>query len=299
MRKRGIMADLKYLLFLGCTIPYRVSSYEVSARKVLPKLGVEIVEMPDFNCCGLPVDPVNHDMTLALSARNLCLAEQQNLNIATLCTGCATTLRKTNKILKEDKKLREIVNGYLNGIGMEFKGTIEVKHLVQMLKEDVGLDKIKDTVQKPLTGLKVAEHCGCHLLRPAKYSGFDDAEDPHVLKELVELTGAKCLDYADEAECCGYTVVAIDEKVSLSLAREKLHHIKEAGAQAMITVCPSCHLMFDMQQSRIERAFGESLSLPVLHYTQLLGLAMGFNPEELALKELRVDPSRVIEALKA
>jgi len=293
------MADLKYLLFLGCTIPYRVSSYEVSARKVFPKLGVELVEMPDFNCCGLPVDPVNHDMTLALSARNLCLAEQQNLNIVTLCTGCATTLRKTNKMLKEDKKLKETVNGYLKGIGMEFKGTIEVKHLVQMLKEDVGLEKIKSTIQKPLTGLKVAEHCGCHLLRPSKYSRFDDAEDPHVLKELIELTGTNCLDYADEAECCGYTVVAIDEKVSLQLAREKLRHIKEVGAQAMITVCPSCHLMFDIQQSRIERAFGENFNLPVLHYTQLLGLAMGFNPEELALKELRVDPSKIIEAFKA
>jgi len=289
------MADLKYLLFLGCTIPYRVSSYEVSARKVFLKLGVELVEMPDFNCCGLPVDPVNHDLTLALSARNLCLAELQNLNIVTLCTGCATTLRKTNKMLKEDKKLRETVNGYLKGIGMEFKGTTEVKHLVQMLKEDVGLEKIKGAVEKPLTGLKVAEHCGCHLLRPKEYSGFDNAEDPHVLKELVRLTGAKCLDYADEAECCGYTVVAIDEKVSLQLAREKLRHIKEAGAQAMITVCPSCHLMFDMQQSRIERAFGETFNLPVLHYTQLLGLAMGFSPEELALKELRVDPLKILE----
>jgi len=293
------MTDLKYLIFLGCTIPYRVSSYEISARKVFSKLGVELVEMPDFNCCGLPVDPANHEMMLALAARNLCLAEQKNINIVTLCTGCATTLRKTNKMLKEDKKLRETINGYLKGVGMEFKGTIEVKHLVQMLKEDVGLEKIKDTVQKPLTGLEVAEHCGCHLLRPSKYSGFDDAEDPHALKELVELTGARCLDYADEAECCGYTVVAIDEKVSLSLAREKLHHIKEAGAQAMITVCPSCHLMFDMQQARIERAFHESFNLPVLHYTQLLGLAMGISPEELALKELRVDPSRIIEVLKA
>lgn len=292
------MSELKYLLFLGCTIPYRVLSYEVSARKVFPKLGIEIVEMSDFNCCGLPVDPVNHDLMLVLSARNLCLAEQQNLNIVTLCTGCATTLRKTNKMLKEDKGLRETVNKHLKEIGMEFKGTIEAKHLVQMLKEDVGLEKIKDTIEKPLTGLKAAEHCGCHLLRPMKYSGFDDVEDPHVLKELIELTGAKCLDYADESECCGYTVVAIDEKVSLQLAMEKMCHIKEVGAQVIITVCPSCHLMFDMQQSRIERAFGETFNLPVLHYTQLLGLAMGFSPEELALKDLRVDPSRVIVGLR-
>jgi heterodisulfide reductase subunit B len=266
---------------------------------VLSKLGVELVEMPDFNCCGLPVDPANHEITLVLAARNLCLAEQKNLNIVTLCTGCATTLRKTNKMLKEDKNLKERINGYLKQIGMEFKGTIEVKHLVQMLKEDVGLEKIKDAIQKPLNGLKVAEHCGCHLLRPIEVSGWDDAEDPCVLKELVELTGAKSLDYADEQECCGYTVVAIDEKVSLSLAREKLCHLKDVGAQAMITVCPSCHLMFDMQQTRLERAFGENFSLPVLHYTQLLGLAMGINPDELALEELRVDATKIIEVMKA
>jgi heterodisulfide reductase subunit B len=285
----------RFLLFLGCTIPYRVASYEVSARKVLPKLGIELVEMPDFNCCGLTLDPANHETTLALSARNLCIAEQLNLPIVTLCTGCATTLRKTNKLLKEDKKIRETVNSYLKAVGMEFKGTTEAKHLVQMLKEDVGYVKIKDTIQKPLTGLTVAEHSGCHLLRPAKISGYDDPENPHVLKELIELTGATCLDYADESECCGYTVVAIDEKVSLALAHEKLHHIKAVGAQAMVTVCPSCHLMFDMQQTRIERAFNETFNLPVLHYTQLLGLAMGFKPEELALNELRVNPTPLLQ----
>lgn len=285
----------KYLMFLGCTIPYREASYEISTRKVMPKLGVELVEMPDFNCCGLPVDPANHELTLALSARNLCIAEQQNLPIVTLCTGCATTLRKTNRLLKENKGLRETVNSYLKAIGMEFKGTTEAKHLVQMLKEDVGYDKIKGTIQKPLTGLTVAEHLGCHLLRPTKISGYDDPDNPHVLKELIELTGATCLDYIDEAECCGYTVVAIDEKVSLALAHEKLHHIKAVGAQAMITVCPSCHLMFDMQQTRIERAFNENFNLPVLHYTQLLGLAMGFTPEELALKELRVNPTPTLQ----
>ncbi len=283
----------KFLMFLGCTIPYRVASYEVSARKVLPKLGIELVEMSDFNCCGLPVDPANHETTLALSARNLCIAEQMKLPIVTLCTGCATTLRKTNKLLKEDKELRETVNSYLKAIDMEFKGTTEAKHLVQMLKEDVGYDKIKSTIQKPLTGLTVAEHSGCHLLRPTKVAGYDDPENPQTLKDLIELTGATCLDYIDEPECCGYTVVAIDEKVSLALAHEKLHHIKDVGAQAMVTVCPSCHLMFDMQQARIEKVFNETFKLPVLHYTQLLGLAMGFTPDELALKELRVDASKI------
>jgi len=291
------LAQLRYAFFLGCTIPYREVSYETSARKVFDKLGIELVEMPDANCCGLPVDPANHEMMLALSARNLCLAEQQNLNIITLCTGCATTLRKTNKMLKTDKKMKDEINGILKQIGMEFKGTIEIKHMVQALKEDLGFEKIKNVVQKPLTSLKVAEHIGCHLLRPVKYMGWDNPEEPQTLKDLIELTGAQCLDYLDEAECCGYTVIAIDDKVALQLTREKLNHIKEVGAQALITVCPSCHLMFDVNQSRIERAFNETYNLPVLHYTQLLGLAMGMSPDELAIKELRVDPSKLLQAL--
>ncbi len=292
------MSDLRYLFFIGCTIPYRVTNYEVSARKTFAKLGIELVEMSDFNCCGLPVDPASHEMMMVLAARNLCLAEQQGLDIITLCTGCAGTLRKVNRALKEEKELRSRVNEYLSKVGMEFKGTIEAKHFIHVLKEDVGFDRIKDSIRKPLAGLKVAEHCGCHLLRPTKIFGWDDPENPEVLKGLIELTGAECLDYMDEPECCGYTIIAIDDKVALQLTREKLQHIKMAGAQAMVTVCPSCHLMFDMQQSRIERAFNEKFELPVLHFPQLLGLAMGLGPDELALGDLRVSPSKILEALK-
>jgi len=291
------MAELKYLLFLGCAIPYRVSAYEISTRKVAEKLGIELVDMPEYNCCGLPMDPVSHDIMLALAARNLCVAEKQGLNIMTLCPGCAGTLRKVNKMLKEDKKLKELVNGYLKETGLEFKGTIEVKHLIQVLAEDVGFEKIKGAVQKPLNPLKVAEHNGCHVLRPVKYIGFDDPENPVMLKKLIEATGAKCLDYMDETACCGAPIIGVNEKIPLQLARDKLDHIKDAGAQAMVTVCPFCHMMFDTNQSRIERMFNETFGLPVLHYPQLLGLAMGFSPEELALKELRVDASKLVSAL--
>jgi heterodisulfide reductase subunit B len=289
------MPELKYMLFLGCVIPYRIGSYEISARKVLEKLGVELVEMSEFNCCGLPLDPVSHDLMLSLAARNLCLAEQQNLNIMTLCPGCAGTLRKVNKILQADKKLREKVNEYLKEIGMEFKGTIKVSHLIQALAGDVGFEKIKETVKRPLNQLKVAEHNGCHVLRPTKYIGFDDPENPVILRNLIELTGAKCLDYMDETECCGAPIAGVNDQIPLQLTREKLDHIKAAGAQALITVCPFCHMMFDINQPRIERTFNEAFGIPVLHYPQLLGLAMGFSPEELALKQLRVDASKILK----
>ena len=291
------MTELKYLVFLGCVIPYRVASYEISARKVLDRLGVELVEMPEFNCCGFPLDPVNHDMMLTLAARNLCLAEQQNLNIIALCNGCFGVLNEVNKMLKEDKKLKEKVNGYLKEIGMEFMGTITVKHLIHVLAEDIGLEKIKETVKKPLNPLRVAQHTGCHVVRPAKYVGFDDPENPTILKNLIEVTGAKCLDYMDETECCGAPIIGVNAEIPLQLAREKLDHIRAVGAQAMITVCPFCHMMFDLNQPRIERAFNEKFGIPVLHYPQLLGLAMGIAPEELALKDLRVDASKLVNLL--
>jgi heterodisulfide reductase subunit B len=132
----------RYLIFLGCAVPYRVSSYEISARKVLNKLGVELVEMPEFNCCGLPLDPVSHETMLILAARDLALAEQAGLDILALCPGCAGTLKKVNKILKEDKVLREQINGHLKESGLEFKGTVEAKHILQVLTEDVGLEAL-------------------------------------------------------------------------------------------------------------------------------------------------------------
>ncbi|MBN1784271.1 MAG: CoB--CoM heterodisulfide reductase iron-sulfur subunit B family protein [Candidatus Bathyarchaeota archaeon] len=289
------MAELKYLMFLGCVIPYRISSYEISARKVLERLGVELVEMPEFNCCGLPIDSVAHDAMLVLAARNLCLAEEKNLNILTLCTGCAGTLRKVNKSLEADKKLKEHVNGHLKEIGMEFKGgKIVVKHLIQALIEDVSLEKIKDAVVKPLTGLKVAEHNGCHILRPAKYIGFDDPENPVLLKRLIEATGAECLDYMYETDCCGAPIIGVNDKIPLYLAGDKLRNVKSVDAQALITVCPFCHMMFDINQPRIERLLEEEFGIPVLHYPQLLGLAMGFTPQELALEELRVDATKLL-----
>jgi len=262
---------------------------------VLERLGVELVEMPEFNCCGLPIDAVNHDAMLTLAARNLCLAEQKNLDIITLCPGCAGTLRKVNMMLQEDKKLKERINGHLKEIGMEVEGgKIRVRHLIQVLVEDVGLDKIRETVVKPLSGLRVAEHNGCHVLRPKKYIGFDDPENPVLLKKLIEATGAECLDYMYETDCCGAPIVGVNDKIPLYLAGDKLLNIQAVDAQSLITVCPFCHMMFDINQPRIERLLNKKFGIPVLHYPQLLGLAMGFTPEEMALDELRVDATNIL-----
>jgi heterodisulfide reductase subunit B len=283
------------LIYLGCAIPYRVSSYEISSRKILAALGVELVEMPEFNCCGLPLDPVDHEAMLILSTRNLALAEQQGLNILTLCPGCAGSFKKVNKILKEDINLKQQINERLRDVGLEFRGTIEVKHFLQFLVEEVGVDRIRAAVVKPLVGLKVADHVGCHALRPMQYIGFDNPEDPQSLKMLIEATGAECLEYMDKTECCGAPSVGVSDKVALSLARDKLSHIKTVQAQALITVCPFCHIMYDTNELRIEKLFNEVYGIPILHYPQLLGLALGLSPEELAFNELRVDPSKIIK----
>ena len=285
----------EYLFFLGCAVPYRVASYEISSRKVLQKLGVKLSEMPDFNCCGLPLDTISHETMLTLASKNLAIAEQTGLKIITLCPGCAGTLKKVNKVLKEDKVLREQINENLREAEMEFKGSVETKHILQFLIEDIGVEEIKKKIVNPLSNLKVAEHVGCHLLRPKNYIDFDDPEDPKVLRTLIETTGATCLNYMNETECCGAPSVGVNDKVSLMLARDKLDHVKTVGAQALITSCPFCHIMFDTNELRIERVFAEKYGIPILHYPQLLGLAMGMTPEELAFKELRVDTSKILK----
>lgn len=291
------MGNNKFLIFLGCSIPYRVLGFELSSRKVLTKLGIELVEMPEFNCCGLPLDPVSHEMMLVLAARNLALAEQTGLDIITLCPGCAGTLKKVNTMLNKNPSLREKINAHLKESNLEFKGSVTTKHFMQVLMEDIGLKKIKASVTKPLTMLKVAEHNGCHILRPKEYIGFDDPENPQMLKALIEATGATCLDYIDETECCGAPSVGVNDKMALQLARDKLNHIKLVEAQALITICPFCHIMYDTNELRIEKIFNEVYGIPVLHYPQLLGLAMGMTPEELAFSELRVNTSNIINQI--
>ncbi|MDH5770040.1 MAG: CoB--CoM heterodisulfide reductase iron-sulfur subunit B family protein [Candidatus Bathyarchaeota archaeon] len=292
------MSEQRYAMFLGCLIPYREVGYEVSARRVAKELGIKLEEMLDANCCGVPFDDVNHEMMLALAARDLCIAEDMGLNIVTLCSGCSGVLTKVNKKLKQDRALRERVNGYLKEIGMEFKGKIEVKHFVRVLIEDVGYEKLEGFIKKLFRDLKVAEHYGCHILRPQKYLELEDPENPTFLRRLIEITGAKTVDYLDKKQCCGLPVVGIDERMSLQLAKNKLEHIKEVGADAIVTICPFCHVAYDANQLRIEKVFSESYGIPVLHYPQLLGLAMGINPNELALDKLRVKSDNIIRNLE-
>ena len=287
----------KYLLYLGCLIPYRELSYEISARRVLAELGVELAEMPDFNCCGFPIDGISHEAALLLAARNLAIAEREGLDVLTLCNGCYATLHHTALELQEDPELKTWVNGHLARLGLEFTGRVHVKHIVHVLLEDIGLEKLKEVVVNPLDKLVVAQHTGCHLVRPAKTMKFDDPDRPQKLKELIAITGARCVDYPDEGQCCGGPILGVNAEQARSLVADKLRRVKAAGAQALITVCPDCHFMYDFNQPVAERQVGEKFGIPVLHYTQLLGLAMGIKPEELAFDMLRVKADGLLEAI--
>jgi heterodisulfide reductase subunit B len=287
---------MKYALYLGCLIPFREMNYEISARRVAKEIGLEIQDMIDANCCGLPIDSVNHEMMTLLSARNLCLAEQMELDIMTLCNGCTGVLMKINKKLKEDRELRKKVNAQLSSIGMEFQGKIKVKHFAQILADIEG-DTLKQYITKPLNSLTIAGYIGCHIFRPSEVMEVNNPENPTLLEDLIKLTGAKTVRYVDEFQCCGYVEGAIDPQIPLFLAREKLRNAKNAGADALVTICPSCHQVLDANQRRAERKFSEIYNLPILHYPQLLGLAMGISHEELGFKELRVKPNKLLESL--
>ncbi len=271
-----------YAFFLGCTVPTRNFGYELSTRKVCEVLGIELVDLPGFICCGTPLENVSEKASICMAAYNLALAEEKDLDILAICNGCINSLKKANFLLKKDEDLRAEVNKVLSKIGKEYKGKIEVKHLIQVLYEDIGIEKIKNMIKKPLK-LKVASHTGCHLVKPSYAMKFDDPEQPKVLDELIEITGAKSIDYMYKNMCCGQPIRGVNDEVSLKIAKEKLSHVKEANADCMVTICPACNMQYDLGQLEIKSKFKEEYNIPVLHYPELLGLALGIDEKELGI----------------
>lgn len=289
---------MKYSYFPGCVTPLRENAYELSARKTLSKLGVELVELDGASCCGYFLDSIDHLSASALAARNLCLAEQNSTDMLTLCPTCAGYLTRTKKEISENPAFSSNINSILAKANRKLSGSSKTKHLARVLIEDVGLDKIRATVVRPLFMLKVAPHYGCHIMRPSDEINFDNPEDPKLLDQLIQTTGAKVIDYLDKRQCCGAPVMGVDAKMSLDIARTKLQNIKQSGADAIVTICPFCHTQFDLNQSRIKEEYGEDFNIPVLHFTQLLGLAQGFKPEELGLMENRVMVDGILSKLQ-
>jgi heterodisulfide reductase subunit B len=285
---------MKYAIFLGCTIA-RARHYEMAVSKVAERLGIELVYLDGFACCGYPVKSIDWLSAMCLSARNLSVAESAGLDVATLCSACTSTLTECSKELEHNQELRDQVNEKLAVVNAEYNGGVTVKHFARILYEDVGPDRLRSEVKRKLTDLRVASHYGCHYLKPSEiYEGFDDHEFPRTLDELVAVTGATPVNYQNKMRCCGGSVLAVDEELCLSIANEKLNDIKTAGADCITLVCPFCSIMYDDNQRKIESTFNSSYNLPVLFYPQLLGLAMGFDPREIGLNMNRVKPTELI-----
>jgi len=275
---------MKYAFFLGCTIPARSRNYELSARKVADKLDIELVDVKEFICCGFPIKASDQKSSEIMAAYNLCLAQERDLDILTLCSSCGSALTEAAHHLSEDDNARDEVNEHLSGAGLKYKGNVKVRHFARILFEDIDKEKIKALFQKDLSDLKVAIHYGCHYLKPSDiYDHFDEVEDPRSLDELVQLTGAKVIDYPGKLKCCGGPVLPVDENVALSVTKEKLDNIAGTDANAMCLVCPFCSVMYDSNQKSIESEYDTTYNLPVLYLTQILGLAMGFDRKALGL----------------
>ncbi len=285
---------MKYAFFVGCTTLSRLPGYEKSARKVAEKLGVELLDMPGSGCCGTTyLETLDHKTGLAVAARNIAIAEEMGLDVVTICNGCTEVLTKANRELKENQELRAEVNEVLAEAGKEFKGTVEVKHYVRMLKEDVGLDAIQEKMEKSFRGLKVASHYGCHMLKPKEILMSDDPENPTVLDDLVATTGAEPIDYPNKLECCAGPVMGVRENVTWSVGLDKVKTVKQYG-DALVTACPFCYLTYERCQLMQE----ENPNLPVLHIPQLLGLAMGLDTDELGIGHNKVPSTVVLERLE-
>jgi len=265
-------SDLKFALFLGCVIPNRYPFIERATRAVFEKFKIELIDMKGASCCPAPgvFRGFDIDTWLVIGARNIVIAEELGLDIALMCNGCYGSLLEVNHTLKHDKEKRRMVNEHLAKIGKEFRGIIEIRHIVDIMYNDYG----------------------CHLTKPGEIRPWDphQVENPTFFDELMEISGCKSLDYRDKHMCCGAGggVRGAFKELSLDFTREKLENMSAVNVDAIITCCPFCHLQFDLGQVEVNNIYKDKITapfkIPVLYFTQLIGLAMGMTPEELGMK---------------
>lgn len=280
----------EFTLFLGCIIPARFPFMEKSTRLVLAKLGCVLRDIEGATCCPTKsiIKPIGEMSWYVTAARNLALAERAGHDLLVPCNGCYSTLKSVEVELRINPGLREEVNKVLASAGLEYRGTIEVKHLVEVLHDEIGIPKIKQLIKKPFDGMKIATHAGCHMLRPSSSIFFDDPNKPKKFDALIEALGAKSIEYETKMLCCGGNLNTADEPDEASaLARMKLLEVTKK-ADALALTCPSCFMQYDSRQYLLQKS-GEKLNLPIIYYPELLGLAMGFTAQELGMDMHRID----------
>ncbi|MDF1537459.1 MAG: CoB--CoM heterodisulfide reductase iron-sulfur subunit B family protein [Candidatus Thorarchaeota archaeon] len=283
-----------YNLYMGCSVPANYPNYEAAMIKVGNAFGMELNYMEGVSCCGSPnLRAFDYMGWLIVNARTLAIGEKNGHDILTPCNGCFGSLKDVYHFLKHNKSYREEVNKVLKKEGLEFKGTSKPRHFVEALYSDIGIEQIQKKITKPLDGVGIAIHYGCHVLRPEDVTEFS----PEILDELVRVTGATVIDYPLWKQCCGATVLPVDEDLAIRLARDKLKSMTEAGAVFATVVCPACGNQLDLQQLGLKDSYGEEYNLPVLLYPQILGLAMGMDDDEVGLSMNRVAADEIMNHL--
>ena len=293
------MTQWSYTLYTGCLIRSRLPHVEKSARAALGRLGVDLFEAKGVGCCPEPVGmrSVSQDAWLTLAARNLSILAEAGRPVMTLCNGCYSTFREAEHLLSRDNGCRQTVGRHLASIGRTYVSGPEVEHAARFVYEKIGPDRLRRSVALPLTGLRAALHAGCHFSRPQALLDFDDPENPTRLEELMGALGIEVVDYPRKSLCCGFSIAGVDANLSLKMAFEKLKDMKASGAQAVVVVCPSCFMQFDLNQQQMERTFEAKLGLPVLYLTELIALALGEPVQSLGLDLHRVRAMSLIEGL--
>jgi heterodisulfide reductase subunit B len=282
-----------YSFFPGCSAESTGLGLGLSSEAIAKPLDMELIELEDWNCCGsTPYGSLDEEESIVVAARNLALAEKRGLDLVTPCSSCYVTLAKANRHLQEHPKLMAQVNEALAVAGLEYHGHIKVRHLVDVLVNDITPEFIATRFKRGLDGLRVAPYYGCQLVRPQL--GLDDTEFPQSLDRLVACLGAEVVDFPLKARCCGGSLTLSEEDRVLELMRKILQSASENGAQCLVTPCPLCQTNLDAYQSRVNARFKTDYKLPVLFITQLLGLALGIGAESLGTNTNIVSPREIL-----
>jgi len=267
----------------GCVAQASGKELDQATRYVSRALGIELVEFPNFSCCGSGfVDEANEVLNVAINARNLAIAERAGLDLLTVCSTCQGMLNLA-RIRMQDPAVKSRVDAALKPLGIEYKGTVRVRHLLQVLTEDIGLDAVKAKVRRPLQGMKVGAFYGCHLLRPADEMQSESGEEPRSFENLLAAVGATPVDYRGRVMCCGFPILFVKPGTANAIAGRQILDAKSHGADAMATPCPLCHTSLDAYQNKAAKAVNAHLDMPVFHLPQVVALAFGATPEELGL----------------
>lgn len=288
---------MKISYFPGCTLKTMAKNFEDSALASASFLGVELVELPRWNCCGTVYSLTSDDLIHQVaSIRDLIrVKERKDTRAVTLCSMCYHTLKRANKLVQEDSEKLDKLNNLMDREDVKYDGGVQVLHLLEILKNEVGFSQIAKKIKIPLKGLKVAPYYGCLLLRPPEV-GLDDPENPTILKDFLESIGAEAIDYPYETECCGsyHTVVNVD--LVVERAYDILNSAINRGAEAIVLSCPLCDFNLDNRQKEIKEKFSDFKGIPIFYFTQLLALSLGLDEKVCRFELNFVDPRPLLRS---